>query len=323
MLPGIFEKSGEEYSHRCFSLSNIILVKQFFQVLFFCIYFNILKTLLGESWFVMKYMHFKASCSYAALASIMELNGVDTEDYIIALEIKLPWLFSKKDGAYISGPMLQSAKWFNLWLLPRGYRMAEEMVEREQLCSYLRAHKPAMLGIQTPYGKHAIVFTGVDGKYRFMNPTHENSDEHTELSFSEEELLASVDQETMVGTVIPAEAEPQLLTPYLKDSISVIRENCAAIEAFAAEKHDPNAYFPVMNSLFRPLLLDGITMLELAGETDLAQKFTALQQQFMAFMRGTREKALRETLSMDSLNDLTEQYASLIEQQIERLEEET
>ncbi len=284
--------------------------------MFFGIYFHILKTLLGESWFVMKYMHFKASCSYAALASIMELNGVDTEDYIIALEIKLPWLFSKEDGAYISGPMLQSAKWFNLWLLPRGYRMVEEMVEREQLCSYLRAHKPVMLGIQTPYGKHAVVFTGFDGKYRFMNPTHENSGEHTELSFSEEELLASVDQETTVGSVISAEAAPQLLTPYLKDSKSVIRENCADIEAFAAEKHDPNAYFSMMNRLFRPLLLDGITMLELAGETDLAQKFTALQQQFMAFMRGTREEALRETLSIDSLHDLTERYAHLIERQI-------
>ena len=317
------KRAVENSLHCLFSLFILYWKNRFFQVLFFCIYFHILKTLLGESWFVMKYMHFKASCSYAALAAIMELNGVDTEDYRIALEIKLPWLFSKEDGAYISGPMLQCAKWFNLWLLPRGYRMAEKMVERGQLCSYLRAHKPAMLGIQTPYGKHAVVFTGFDGKYRFMNPTHENSGEYTEMSFSEEGLLALVDQETMVGTLIPAEAEPQLLTPYLKTSLSVIRENCAAIEAFAAEKHDPNAYFPMMNCLFRPLLLDGITMLELVGETALAQKFTALQQQFMAFMRGTREEALRETLSMDSLHDLTEQYASLIEQQIERLEEET
>ena len=269
-----------------------------------------------ESWFVMKYMHFKASCSYAALAAIMELNGVGTEDYKIALEIKLPWLFSKEDGAYISGPMLQGAKWFNLWLIPRGYRMAEEMVKREQLCSYLRAHRPAMLGIQTPYGKHAVVFAEYDGKYHFMNPTHESSGERTELSFSEEELLASVDQETMVGMVIPTEAEPQLLTQYLNDSISFIRENCADIEAFAVEKHDPNSYFPLMNSLFRSLLLDGITMLELAGETALAREFTTLQQQFMAFMRGAWVEALRETLSLDRLHDLTERYVHLIERQI-------
>ena len=284
--------------------------------MFFGIRFHILKTLLMESWFVMKYMHFKASCSFAALAAIMELNGVGTEDYKIALEIKLPWLFSKEDGAYISGPMLQGAKWFNLWLIPRGYRMAEEMVKREQLCSYLRAHRPAMLGIQTPYGKHAVVFAEYDGKYHFMNPTHESSGERTELSFSEEELLASVDQETMVGMVIPTEAEPQLLTQYLNDSISFIRENCADIEAFAVEKHDPNSYFPLMNSLFRSLLLDGITMLELAGETALAREFTTLQQQFMAFMRGARVEALRETLCLDRLHDLTERYVHLIERQI-------
>ena len=138
-------------------------------------------------------MHFKASCSYAALAAIMELNGVATEDYKIALEIKLPWLFFKEDGAYISGPMLQGAKWFNLWLVPRGYRMVEEMVDRKRLCNYLRAHRPVMLGIQTPYGKHAVVFAGYDGIYHFMNPTHESSGERTELLLSEEGLLASVD----------------------------------------------------------------------------------------------------------------------------------
>ncbi len=261
-------------------------------------------------------MHFKASCSYAALAAIMEWNGVDTEDFKIALEIKLPWLFSKEEGAYCAGPMLQGAKWFNLWLLPRGYRIVEKMVNREMLCDYLRSHKPAMLGIQTPQGKHAVVFTEYDGAYRFLNPTRQHSGEQTELSLSEEELLNSVDWETMVGFVVPTEAEPQDLAPYLKASLSIIRENCAAIEAFAAEQHAPDDYPPAMNSLFRPLLLDGITMLELAGEAALAQEFTALQQQLLAFLRGAREEPLRRMLSLDRLHDLTEQYANLIEQQI-------
>ena len=264
----------------------------------------------------MKYMHFNSSCSYAALAAMMERKGVDTEDWQMALEIKLPWLFAKEDDAYLSGPMLQGAKWFNLWLLPRGYRIVEERIAREGLCDYLRTHKPAMLGIQTPYGKHAVVFTEYDGNYRFLNPTHENSGEPTELLFSEEELFSSVDQEIVVGFVVSTEAEPQILTPYLKDSISVIRENCAAIAAFATEKHTPDDYFPMMNRLFRPLLLDGITMLELAGETTLAQKFTALQQQFLSFMRGTRAEALGDMLSLDKLRELTERYARLIERQI-------
>lgn len=263
----------------------------------------------------MKYMHFKASCSYAALAEMMETYGISTEDYKIALEMKLPFLFSKEDGAYCSGPMLQGAKWFDLWLVPRGYRMDEVNIDRKLLCNYLRTHKPAMLGIQTPYGKHAVVFTDYDGKYHFMNPTHESSGECTELSLSEEELLSSVDQELMVGLVIPTEAKQQSLLPQLEKSISVIRENYADIEAYATEKHDPDSYFSIMNVLFRPLFLDGISMMELAGETALAQGLTSLQQQFMSFMRGSRTEEMSKTVSLNRLHDLSEAYIALIQKQ--------
>lgn len=38
----------------------------------------------------MKFMHFKASCSYTALANLLELEGLDTEDDQIALDMGLP-----------------------------------------------------------------------------------------------------------------------------------------------------------------------------------------------------------------------------------------
>jgi len=264
----------------------------------------------------MKYMHFKASCSYAALAAIMETKGVDTEDYQIALDIKLPWLFAREGDTYLAGPMLQGAKWFDLWLLPRGYRMMERPIARGQLCRYLRERDHVMLGIRTPYGKHAVVYTGHDGAYRFYNPTWANSGEASELRLSEGELLSSVDQTVPVGEVVPAQPKQQELTPLLRNSVLVLWENYDAIAAFAAEKHDPDAYFPVMDSLFRPLLLDGVTMLELAGEADLARGFVELQEQFMAFMRGPRVDALGKTFSLEKLHRLTGQYARLIEKQI-------
>ena len=98
----------------------------------------------------MKYMHFKASCSYTALAAMMEYHGTDTEDYRIALEMKLPWLFAGEDGAFISGPMLQGAKWFDLWLAPRGYRMEEERVSRDKLCCEKRQLPVCPLPVQFP-----------------------------------------------------------------------------------------------------------------------------------------------------------------------------
>ena len=50
-----------------------------------------------------------------------------------------------------------------------------------------------------PYGKHAAMFSGYDGRCHFMNPVHENSWERPELSVCEEDLLALADQKPWWG----------------------------------------------------------------------------------------------------------------------------
>lgn len=262
-------------------------------------------------------MHFKASCSYTALAALMETAGIQTEDREIALEMKLPWLFVKEGDAYLSGPMLQGARWFNLWLRPRGFRMSEVSVDHRDLCPYLRSSsRPVMLGIRTACGKHAVVFDGYDGHYHFFNPTYENSGEPTQLVLTEYELLASVDPAVVLGTLCPAEPTPQDISPLLVSSVSVLRDNCAAIAAFAAQEHAPDVYPLMLDPLFRPLLLDGITMLALAGEYALAQGFTTLQQALLTFLRGPRTGTLAQALSLCELHELAEQYVHRVEKQI-------
>ena len=56
----------------------------------------------------MKYMTFNSSCAYAGVANLLELEGMEAEDRQIALDMGLPFLFSFQDGAYCSGPMLQT-----------------------------------------------------------------------------------------------------------------------------------------------------------------------------------------------------------------------
>lgn len=76
----------------------------------------------------MKYMHFNSSCSYAGLANMLAFLGFETEDYQIALDIKLPFLihFDPETGSYRAGAMLQSKEWFELYLRPRGFCYKEE-----------------------------------------------------------------------------------------------------------------------------------------------------------------------------------------------------
>lgn len=260
----------------------------------------------------MKYMHFKASCSYAGLANLLELAGVDTEDAQIALEMGLPWLFAREGETYLSGPMLQSAAWFNLWLRPRGFVMEEVTVRRQELLDRLRSGGNAMLGIETPYGKHAVVYTGYDGHYRIINPTYENSREETEFRLSESELLRRVEHMVVIAHISRREAEEVDIKPILCRSLRMLRENVAEIEAFSSRPHAPQAYTTALNRLFRPLLLDGITMLELAGETALADRLRVLQGQLMTFMRGPRDATLSEALSLPGLHAAAAEYAWLI-----------
>lgn len=261
----------------------------------------------------MKYMHFRASCAYAGLANLMERFGVDTEDTRIALEMDLPWLFHKDGDGYLSGPMLQSAEWFNLWLKPRGFIMMETAVPQERLCGVLQSSDPLMLGIETPYGKHAVVWLGYDGAYRFLNPTYENSGEQTELVMTESELLQRTDGVVQLARITQAEPEPIDLVPLLCRSAEALQENAAAIARFSSVPHAPTAYLEALNPLFRPLLLDGIGMLTLIGETALAERFTHLQNALMTFLRGTREGLLSDVLKLDELQSAAEAYVRLIQ----------
>ena len=264
-----------------------------------------------------KYMHFHASCSYCALAAMLETMGIETEDAQIAREMKLPWLFTKEGDTYLSGPMLQGKKWFDLWLNPRGFAFSETVIAREALTSTLQqVHFPVMLGLQTQYGKHAAVFLRYDGVYHFFNPTHEGSDERTELSLSEDELLQSVDSVVMLGQFSRAVPNVQRLTPLLQESILVLRENVEEIEKYASIPHAPEDYLPAMNRLFRPLLLDGISMLQLTGETALVLGFSALQRNLMDFLRSPRVSVLSASLSLETLHTLSEQYVQLIKKQL-------
>ena len=264
----------------------------------------------------MKYMHFRASCSYTALAILLEKEGIQTEDYKIALEMNLPWLFSKENDSYVAGPMLQGAKWFNLWLLPHGFEMSEVFIHKQELSAYLCGHIPAMLGIRTESGKHAAVFTGYDGKYHFLNPVHENSIEPTEFMLSIEELLDRVDDEIVVGSLTRTEPKAVDFNSLLRNSASVLRNCLSDIEAYSRIVHDPSEYQVMMDKLFRALLLDGISMLELAGETTLARGFSDVQKQFIAFMKGTRSGLISDFFSMDKLFDLTRNYIGLIENKL-------
>ncbi len=262
----------------------------------------------------MKYMTFNSSCSYAGVANLLSFYGVDTEDRTIALEMGLPFLFDCEDGRYVSGPMLQGAKWFNLYLKPVGYTMTEKEVNKERLCDYLRDLQYAMLGIYvSEWNKHAVIYTGMrDSRFCMLNNKREQSEEPDALLFSEQELLRRVDEKVTVAFLNKSACETIETESMVRHSISVLRSLAKEIDGFCSKERSPTEIRSSMNTLFRAILLDGITMLDLIGEAQISRKLKIVQRQFMNAVKENRPLQLDQCLDMALLNSAIAEYISLI-----------
>jgi len=264
----------------------------------------------------MKYMHFNSSCSYAGLANLLELRGVDTEDYQIALDMGLPYFlrYEEASGAYVNGPMLQSAEWFNLYLKPRGFRYVERFVEKQEAVKQLCAG--SMLGLQvTPNSKHAVIFHGKENEsYKFLNNKREDSEEPDCLLLTGEECVERLPEQVVVGWLEVCEPEQADIKPYLEEALKNWEKLRAKLHAFVCEVQSPQSLKESMNRLFRPLLLDGLSMAKLLKEKELEECLAGLQKQFLDIVRSNEPVKLSEKLDCEKMNWAIDKFVSLIGQ---------
>lgn len=262
----------------------------------------------------MKRMSFNSSCAYAGLANMLETLGVDTEDRLIALDMGLPYLFAREEGQYRAGPMLQSARWFDLYLGPRGFALKEEKLPQKQLPQYLPAHAPAMLGLLVgANSKHAVVFTDpAGGAFRFINNRHPSTSEPDELTLTAAELLSRTDPQVLVATLARITPEPVDIKPLLTSSLDTLTDYRRDMEALRRTYCDRQLLRTLMNTHFRAFLLDSLTMMELIHEEELAEQLTLLQSALLQSVRSGAEGTLDSLLPMDEFMRALEAYEALI-----------
>lgn len=270
----------------------------------------------------MKYMTFNSSCSYAGIANMLEQHGLDTCDRTIALEMKLPYLFSYCDGAYLSGPMLQTAEWFNLYLNPLGYHLEEKILPAEKLPDFLKKQKTAMLGLKMGNaGKHAVVYTGTESEcFVFLNNKWETEEAPIEIRLTVGELRRRCDAEVAVATLRQITPAKVNLAEKIENSIPVLQANFADVVELCTAEEAVGTLRSKLNILFRPLFLDAITMLNLLGETDLAEEFSDRQTELLTALRQAPADRilLKDYISMDKLRISVEKYIDLIHETLNR-----
>lgn len=268
----------------------------------------------------MKYMTFNSSCSYAGIANMLEMYEIDTSDMDIALKIKLPYLFDYREGTYLSGPMLQSAQWFDLYLNPIGFRLVEQSVPAEKLADYLKMKKTAMLGIKFEgTGKHAVVYTGFESDLLvFLNNKWEKEESVREIRFTEKELKERIDSEVVVATLEKICPRTIDFIEKLESSKKVLLANFTDIIELSNRQETVANLRMKLNTLFRPLFLDGITMLNMIEETSLAQNFMKLQQELLSALKYAPSDCifLKDYISLSNLQMSVKMYLDLIENEL-------
>ena len=270
----------------------------------------------------MKYMTFNSSCSYAGIANMLEQYGIDTTDREIALGMKLPYLFVYDDGAYVSGPMLQKAEWFDIYLNSIGFQLIEKKILADKVVDYLKEQKTAMLGIKMGNaGKHAIVYIGMEAdELIFINNKWENEEVPSEIKFSEEELREKIDAEVVVAILQTIKATKVCMTDKLEESLVVLQANVLEIIELCNKEVTVEYLQSKLNTLFRPLFLDGITMLNLIGETEFAEEWKVMQGNLLGAIRADKNQSIRlgEFISADKLQVLAQRYVELIRIELEK-----
>lgn len=266
----------------------------------------------------MKHMTFNSSCSYCCLANLLEPFGVDKEDRDIALEMGLPCLFSydEEDHAYLAGAMLQGAHWFNRYLGTIGLQFHEVLIPRAGTVEYMKRHIPCMTGLKTESGKHAMVYIGQrNGNHRFLNPHRVDDGQPDELLFTDSKLTEALSELNAIGRIERiAEARSMDVSDF-ENSLTCLHRCGEELHRFCAEHRTSEEIMAVVNTLFRPFAVDGLAMMELAGETALAEELRLFQEDCMTLFR-SGDCCPDEIVDMERLDRIAGSYKTLIQQKI-------
>lgn len=273
----------------------------------------------------MKYMHFNSSCSYASIANLLYLDGIDTEDFVIALAIDLAYLLVKDGASYLAGTMLQSKEIFDIYLNPLGYELIEKNYDKDEVLKILEAaDKNYMLGVNIAQGnKHAIIFKDhKDNRFRFINNKYEESDEPDEFVWTAEELKKRLDEKTFLAHLEKCDVKDvDMEEPLLKsiENLGALKED---IINFSKREISKNELRESMNTLFRAALLDLVTMFLLIEEDKLMKRTKKLQKEYInVIKKGKESLVLEKEMNISGLVDVLNEWERLMKNNLKEYRE--
>ena len=264
----------------------------------------------------MKYMSFQNSCSFAGVANLLEQYGVDAEADQIALGMHLPYMLEKTNDGYQAGPMLQTKKWFDLYLNPLGFEMQETLLNREQVISFLKENEPCMIGVKVnpAASRHAIIYVGAqNGTLVFLNNRRKDSAEPDSFRWTEKEFLNLMDRETIpIAKVVACGKKEVSLGARYEETLDALADMKERVNHICKHAMDVRFQQESKETVFRAILLDNIAVLKLTQETELTHLFEIVQGQYLSALAQKKGLVLEEYMDMKLLDQALDRWKDCI-----------
>lgn len=251
----------------------------------------------------MQYMNFNSSCAFCCVANLLELQGRSITDGQLFQAMRVEWLLnhSEESGAWETGAMLQSGRYFDLALRPLGFSLQEvHGLSAEEVL----AQEPGfMVGLKTGQGgRHArVLLERRNGSLVFLNPHREGDGEPDLVILTAEECLQRLEESSTVGRLISCPAKETDFRPLLAEARVNWRTYQEELTAFISQPHPSGDILAERDRLFRALLLDGPEGARLCGFREQEARLRAIQGQFLGALRGEKPVCLLEYMDMDTL----------------------
>ena len=272
----------------------------------------------------MKYMTFNNSCSYAGVANLLEEFGIDIEDYELAIEMGVPFIFKYDDTRmkYFSGPMVQGEENFNYYLQKLGLRFVENELTRTNAIKFLQKskHKCMMaLNVRDEYS-HAVIYCGIENdEYIFLNNRRENTDEAEYYRYKLNELKEKMNDKFFIGYIEKGIGDTRLdINQEMNNSILYLSKYIDQIKNFSIKEQSVELLKESMDLVFRALFLDVLSMMEIIGEQEIAGRIVKVRSDYLGAMKLNKPLKLSEYICLEELENIVDEYKEIIQSEIDK-----
>lgn len=272
-----------------------------------------------------KYQTFNSSCAYTGIANLLLRYGINVEDreIILGSNAAFQLLYNEKSNTFLAGYKVQGQEWFNFYLNTIGFNYCEVDCTISEYISRLNNNiQTHMIGFWlNEIERHVVIFEGFENlQYKYMNNKKRDSIEEDYLYFNNNDLIKINKEIVKYGYLEKMEKSYNSFNKILFDKTIVniekyqklLNDNINIVKS-------TKMHLEERDSIYRTLLLDIQSMLDIMGYYDISDKIIQMRNKYLNALKGKNDFAIQEYFTMSEIEIVLNQYKEIVKDRIKKI----